>query len=167
MPRKHIPSWTPETRLDETGIPYMDVVLTERFLLPPAALLKIGESVPVTIAELVALSGMPLPEVLSILSECAEVGQDIWLEINDLAEAAGQEGTIILDMRPDIEIDTEPLHESARLFHAQSPQTLLPYLRSLKRVLVLSHSDEHAWSATMSLRKMSIAAWMPRLTQTK
>ena len=163
MSRKQNSLWTHDTRLDAIGIPYIDVVLTERFLLPPEALVKIGEKVPTTIGEIAELSGMPLQEISAVLEECLHIGKDIWLNVSSLSEVAGDEGTIIVDMRPNITFDTNPLHEDAKLFHAQSPQTFLAFLRTMNCVLVLSHSDAHAWSATMSLRKMSISAWMPRL----
>jgi len=157
------PAFDPQTRLDQLGLAYIDVVLTERFLLPPAALQKIGESVPETIGEVADLSGMHPSEVMATLQECLDLSLDLEIEIESLSKESSTEGTVVLDMRPDIEIDSEPLHESARLFHAQNPQQLLPFLRTQSRIFVLSHSAEHAWSAALSLRKHGIKAWLPRI----
>jgi len=159
------PPFDLQTRLDQIGLTHIDVVLTERFLLPPAALRKIGESVPETIAEIAALSGMDPSEVMSTLQECLDLSRDLEIEIDSLSTEAAAEGTVVLDMRPDIEIDSEPLHESARLFHAQNPQQLLPFLRTQSRIFVLSHSAEHAWSAALSLRKHGIKAWLPKIAK--
>lgn len=153
---------TATTRLDAIGLPYIDVILTERFLLPPAALLKIGEKVPTTIGEVVELSGMPLQHVCDVVEECLTVGNNIFLEITSLASAALEDGTIVIDMSPCIDLATPPLHDAARMFHAQNPQQLLPFLRTMNRVLVISKSEDHAWSAAMSLRKMNIKAWLPQ-----
>jgi hypothetical protein len=149
--------------LDTLGFEFLDVILKERFLLPPAELKKIGENVPATLGEVSRLSGMPYEEIYNVLDECLDLGRDIWTDIKDLGEAAGVEGTIIVDMRPDVSFESEPLHESARLFHMQNPSTLLPFLRTCRRVLVISNSEDHAWSAAMALRKMSINAFLPRL----
>jgi hypothetical protein len=153
---------TATTRLDTTGLPYIDVVLTERFLLPPAALLKIGEKIPTTIGEVVELSGMPLQHVCDVIEECLAVGNNIFLDITSLSAAALEDGTIVVDMSPCIDATTPPLHNAARMFHAQNPQQLLPFLRTMNRVLVISTAEDHAWSAAMSLRKMNIKAWLPQ-----
>lgn len=155
-------TWGPETRLDSLGLPFLDVVLTERFLLPPSQLTQMGEEVPNTLGDVARISGMPHDEICCIINECIEIGRDIWIEVQDLAIEASTEGTIVVDMRPNVSFETEPLHESARLFHMQSPATLLPFLRTCKRVLVISHSDGHAWSAAMALRKMSVRAFLPK-----
>ncbi len=156
------PIFSADTRLDATGLVYIDVILTERFLLPPESLLKIGEKVPTTIGEVSELTGRSHEDICEVIEECLEIGRDIWLDVTDLTAAAGEDGTVLVDMRPGVTIETEPLHESARLFHAQNPRVILPFLRSLKRVLVISHSDDHAWSAAMSLRKMGVKAFLPR-----
>ena len=153
---------TSSTRLDQTGLPFLDIVLTERFLLPPAALLKIGEKIPTTIGEVVELSGMPLQHVCDVIEECLAVGNNIFLNITNLDAAALEDGTIVVDMSPCIDHSTPPLHDAARMFHAQNPQQLLPFLRTMNRVLVISKSEDHAWSAAMSLRKMNIKAWLPQ-----
>lgn len=153
---------TSTTRLDATGLPYIDIVLTERFLLPPAALLKIGEKVPTTIGEVIELSGMPFQHVCDVIEECIAIGDNIFLDITSLAAAALEEGTIVVDMSPYMDHLTLPMHDSARMFHAQNPQQWLPFLRTMDRVLVISKSEGHAWSAAMSLRKMNIKAWLPQ-----
>ncbi len=150
----------PDTNLSETGLEFVDVVLTERFLLPPAALRKMGEPVPETLAEIAAMSGLDLAQVVAVVEECLELSQDLYFEAEQLEIAAQLEGTVIVDMRPDISIETEPLHPSARLFHAQSPAHILPFLRSMNRVIVLSDPQSHAWSAALALRKMSIKAFL-------
>jgi hypothetical protein len=81
--------------------------------------------------------------------------------ISDLSAETRKEGVILLDMRPGVTIESEPLHPDARLFHAHNPQTFLPFLRTVNQVFVISHSDAHAWSAAMSLKKMGIAAFIP------
>ena len=156
------PKFTADTKLTETGLVHIDVVLTERFLLPPASLVKIGEKVPTTLGDVSELSGQTLEDICDVIGECIEIGRDIWLQVNDLGAAAAEEGSILVDIRPGVTFETEPLHPSARLFHTENPQVILPFLRALKRVLVISHSDDHAWSAAMSLRKMGIHAWIPR-----
>lgn len=163
MPSKlnHEKNFNPKTPLTDLGLPHVDVVLTERFLLPPEALKKIGEPVPTNLEELSEMSGMPLKDVWAIICECLELDQDLRQPMTDLSAETKKESTILLDMRPGVTIETEPLHPDARLFHAQNPQTFLPFLRTLKRVLVISHSDAHAWSAAMSLKKMGIPAFLP------
>jgi hypothetical protein len=151
----------PKTPLKDLGLPFIDVILTERFLLPPEALRKIGEPVPSTFGELVAMSGMPAKVVWTIICECRDLDRDLRDLVNDLDIETKKEGVILLDMRPGVTLDSEPLHPNARLFHAQNPQTLLPFLRTLKTVYVISHSDDHAWSAAVSLKKMGIAAKIP------
>ncbi len=153
---------TSTTQLDATGLPFIEIVLTERFLLPPDALLKIGEKIPTTIGEIVELSGMPLQYVCDVIQECLTIGNNIFVEIPSLTTAAQMEGTIVVDMSQCLDIHTQPLHDSARMFHAQNPQQLLPFLRTMDRVLVISHTEAHAWSAAMSLRKMDIKAWLPQ-----
>ncbi len=155
-------SLTSTTRLDATGLPYIDIVLTERFLLPPDALLKIGEKIPNTIGDVVELSGMPLQHVCDVIQECLTIGSHMFLDVANLTTAAQEEGTIVIDMSPCLDSDTLPLHDAARLFHAQNPQQLLPFLRTMDRVLVISNTEAHAWSAAMSLRKMDIKAWLPK-----
>jgi hypothetical protein len=162
MPSKQNLGFTSATRLDATGLPYIETVLTERFLLPPGALLKIGKKIPETLGEVAELSGMPLQHVCDVVLECLDTGKNVFLDGLNLSAAAREEGTIIIDMRPCADISTEPLHASARIFHAQNPQQMIPFLRTMHRVLVISDSDAHAWSAAMSLRKMSIKAWQPR-----
>ena len=164
MPSQTSKHWKPETRLDSLGLPFIDVVLTERFLLPPTLLKRAGEETPETLGDVERLTGMPFVEVLAVLNECIQISQDLWLAVDNLDQAANEEGTIILDMRPDVSFETEPLHPSARIFHMHNPSALLPHLRSCAKVLVLSHSESHAWSAAMSLRKMSISAFLPRKT---
>lgn len=165
MPSKlnHEKNLNPKTPLTDLGLPHVDVVLTERFLLPPEALKKIGEPVPTNLGELSEMSGMPLGDVWTIIAECLELDQDLRqpFTITDLLAETKKEGVILLDMRPGVTIDSEPLHPHARLFHAQNPQTFLPFLRTLNRVFVISHSDAHAWSAAMSLKKMGIPAFLP------
>jgi hypothetical protein len=156
--------WTPQTRLDSLGLPYLDVVLTERFLLPPDLLKRAGEEVPETIGDLERLTGMLWIDVCQVLNECLEVGENIWLEVEELNLIASETGTMILDMRPDVSYETEPLHPSAKVFHMHNPSALIPLLRTLSRVLVISDSESHAWSAAMSLRKMNIPAYLPRKT---
>jgi hypothetical protein len=147
-----------DTRLCDTGLRFTDVVLTERFLLPPESLRRIGERVPETLGEIAEMSGIPLAEVLAVIEECFELSADLYLPPGDLAEYTGVEGTVLVDMRPDVTIESEPLHPDARMFHLQSPATMLPYLRSCQKVIVLSAPDSHAWSAAMALRKMKIPA---------
>lgn len=161
MSRKQKSQWKPETRLDATGIPFVDVLLTERFLLPPDALRRIGEKVPETLSEVVDLSGITFDDVTDVIDECLELGEDIYIAF-DLAHAVNHETTILLDMRPNVSYETDPLHSSAKIFHLQNPQSFLPFLRSIEQVIVLSETDAHAWSAAMSLRKMGIKAWVPR-----
>lgn len=157
----------PETLLVDIGLPHLDVVLTERFLLPPEALKKIGEPLPTTLGELSSMSGMPIGEVWAILAECLELDKSLHLEISDLSDEIRKEGVILLDMRPGVTIESEPLHPDARLFHAQNPQTFLPFLRSLRQVIIISHSEAHAWSAAMSLKKMGIPAFIPNANPNK
>jgi len=167
MPSKlnHEKNLNPNTPLADLGLPHVDVVLTERFLLPPEALKKIGEPVPTNLGELSEMSGMPLGDVWAIITECLELDQDLRQPISDLSAEIKKEGIILLDMRPGVTIDSEPLHPDARLFHAQNPQTFLPFLRTLNRVFVISHNDAHAWSAAMSLKKMGIPAFLPARSQ--
>jgi hypothetical protein len=151
----------PRRLLSDLGLPYLDVVLTERFLLPPEALKKIGEPVPTNLGELAEMSGMPLADVWVIINECLELDKNLHRPISDLSAETRKEGVILLDMRPGVTIESEPLHPDARLFHAHNPQTFLPFLRTVNQVFVISHSDAHAWSAAMSLKKMGIAAFIP------
>lgn len=151
----------PQTPLAALGLPYIDVVLTERFLLPPEALRKIGEPVPETLEQLVSASGMPIEEIWAIICECKELDQNLRVEVQDLSEELRKDGVLLLDMRPGVTIESEPMHPSARLFHTQNPQNFLPYLRTLDRVFVLSHSGSHAWSAAVSLKKLGIKAVIP------
>jgi len=163
MPIKQNPAnrFKAELMLKDLGLPFIDVILTERFLLPPTALKKIGEPVPETLGQLATMSGMPPADVMAIIDECLELDRDLRVKVKDLESECLKEGVILLDMRPGIEIDTEPLHADAKLFHAQNIQSFLPYLKTLQKVLVISHSDEHAWSAAVSLKKMGIAAVIP------
>jgi hypothetical protein len=147
-----------ETKLEHLGLPFIDVLLTERFLLPPDLLRRAGEEVPTTVGDLERLSGMPIQDIFAIIDECKELSLDLWLSTADLETIDNKEGTVILDMRPHVTFETDPLHPSARLFHLQNPGTLLPFLKTCTQVIVLSSTAEHAWSAAISLRKMGINA---------
>jgi hypothetical protein len=150
------------TKLSDLGLPHIDVVLTERFLLPPEALKKIGSPIPEDLGDIVKMSGMPFAEVVTVIEECLSLDKDLRLQIKSLEEEVKKPGVILLDMRPGVDLLTEPLHPDARLFHTQNIQSFLPYLRSLERVLIISESDEHAWSAAASLKKLGIRAVLPR-----
>ena len=147
-----------QTKLSETGLEFIDVVLTERFLLPPDALRKIGEPVPETLGEVAAMSGLKVPEVIAVVEESLELSRDLYIDIEDLQLAATEPNTVIVDMRPNVSFETEPLHPDAKMFHMQKPAQMLPFLRSMSRVIVLSEPQSHAWSAALSLRKMNIKA---------
>lgn len=162
MKQKNAKLWSPDTRLDSLGLPFLDVVLGERFLLPTKMLEQIGEKTPETIGDIERLAGMPVEEICEVLRECIELNRDIWIDAHDLEQEAQVEGTVILDMRPDVSYESDPLHPSARLFHLHNPTSFLPFLRTCQRVIVVSHGDDHAWSAAMSLRKMAVPAFLPR-----
>ena len=151
----------PKTLLQDLGLPFVDVVLTERFLLPPEALKKIGESVPSTLEDVSKLSGMSLQEVWTIVRECIDLDKNLHRAQVDLTLETKKQGVLLIDMRPGVDIDTEPLHPAARLFHCQNPQSFLPFLRTLEKVYVISFSDAHAWSAAVSLKKMGINTCIP------
>lgn len=149
------------TKLSDLGLPHIDVVLTERFLLPPKALKKIGATIPEDLGDISKMSGMPFVEVVKIVEECLALDKDLRLHIQSLDEEVKKPGVILLDMRPGVDLLTEPLHPEARLFHTQNIQSFLPYLKSLDCVLIISESDEHAWSAAASLKKLGIRAAIP------
>ncbi len=149
------------TKLSDLGLPHVDVVLTERFLLPPQALKKMGSPVPENLGDIVQMSGMSFADVSVIIEECLALDKDLRIQIQSLDEEAEKPGVILLDVRPGVDLFTEPLHPQARLFHAQNIQNFLPFLKSLERVLVISESDEHAWSAAASLKKLGIRAVLP------
>lgn len=151
----------PQKALEDLGLPFMDVILTERFLLPPEALSKIGEPIPKTLQDVSTLTGMPLEEVWSVLCDCLELDKNLDRVHVDLTVEAAKEGVLLVDMRPGVDLETEPLHPDARLFHNQNPQTFLPFLRTLDKVYVISGSDAHAWSAAVSLKKMGVTACIP------
>jgi hypothetical protein len=146
------------TKLSEVGLEFTDVVLTERFLLPPDSLLKIGEKVPETFDEIAAMSGISVQDVIEVVKECLELSKNIYLADSELNLLIENGSAVIVDMRPDVDFETEPLHPSAKLFHLQSPQTMLPFLRSQDCVVVMSEPASHAWSAALALRKMKIPA---------
>ncbi len=157
------PVFDGRTKLSSTGLEFVDVVLTERFLLPPVALRKMGESVPETLADVAVMSGMDLDNVIEVVRECLALSQDLYFEMGDLQTLVEQDGAMILDMRPEVTFETEPLHPAAKIFHMQNPAQMLPFLRSLNQVIVLSEPASHAWSAALALRKMQIKAflWKP------
>jgi hypothetical protein len=151
------------TKLADLGLPHMNVVLTERYLLPPEALRKIGAPMPEDLGDIATLSGMPFEDVVAIIEECLTLDKDLRIAINSLDEETKKPGVILLDMRPGVDLMTEPLHPNARLFHCQNMQNFLPFLKTLDRVLIMSESDEHAWSAAASLKKLGIRAALPMI----
>ena len=151
-----------DTMLRATGLEFVEVVLTERFLLPPAALRRIGEPVPETLGEIATMSGMDLAAVVAVVEECLALCRNLYLVAENFEEIIRDEGTVLVDMRPDVSIETEPLHPAAKLFHLQNPSQMLPFLRSMSRVIVLSDPLAHAWSAALALRKMNIKAFLYR-----
>jgi rhodanese-related sulfurtransferase len=152
------------TKLSDLGLPHIDVILTERFLLPPEALKKIGSPVPEDLGDLVQMSGMPFLDVLVIIEECLALDKDLRIQIRSLDEEAKKPGVILLDVRPGVDLFSDPLHPDARLFHTQNIQSFLPFLKSLERVVVISESDGHAWSAAASLKKLGIRAVLPMIS---
>lgn len=147
------------TRLDQIPLPFMDVVLGERFLLPVESLQRFQMPIPQTIADIVESSGLPLENVLNIFHECLTLNQDIWLDAK-IDDFVGEEQTWIIDMRPMIGFDVDPLHPDARIFHHGNQGQQLELMRTMKKVIVLSTPASHAWSAAMSLRQMKVPAFL-------
>lgn len=148
-----------DTRLDQIPLPFMDVVLGERFLLPLDSLRRFQMPIPQTIADIVELSGLPVNNVTAILHECLELNQDIWLD-GKIEDFVGGDQTWIVDMRPMVGFDVDPLHPDARIFHHGNQAQQLELMRTMKKVIVLSTPASHAWSAAMSLRQMKVPAFI-------
>lgn len=148
-----------DTALTEIPLPFMDVVLTERFLLPPDSFKRFQMPLPKTVFDVSEVSGLPVGRVVEILNECVDLNQKIWLQI-PLDEAAAQDRTWIVDMRPMVDYDVDPLHPAARIFHHGNQAHQLELMRTLDKVIVLSATDAHAWSATMALRQMGVNAFL-------
>ena len=149
-------------RLDAIGLPFMDLILAERFLLPPESLKRFGMAVPETVAELCDATGMDLAHVNKILQDCVTHNQDLWLGGCDLDSIAAKDDAWIVDMRPGVSHDEEPLHPAARIFHLGNQAAQLGIMRTLNQVIVLSHSEGHAWSAAMGLRSMGVRSFVVR-----
>ena len=152
-------SLLPSTKLSELGLPFLEIVLAEKFLLPPESLKRFGMPVPLTISELAEASGMPLDEVIKIVLECLDLNEKIWLG-GVLADYFARPNMWVVDMRPYVTFECEPLHADARIFHLGNPAAQLEIMRTLEGVVVLSKSIAHAWSAAMSLRCMGITAYV-------
>ena len=148
------------TRLASLGLPHMDLILAERFLLPPESLRRFNMAVPETVSDLMDSTGMNLKEIERILVECHNLNADIALSGMDLDQLAQDSETWIMDMRPGVTIDDDPLHPAARLFHLGNQAGQLAVMRTLSRIVVLSHSSGHAWSAAMGLRSMGVRAFV-------
>lgn len=155
----------PNTPLIQLGLPHLDVVLAERFLLPPDSLRRFNMPIPQTIEDLCEASGMPLDEVSSILSECLALDKQVWLS-GDIEEFTDRDGTWLVDMRPNVDYDMDPIHPKARIFHHGNQVAQLQLMRELKCVIVLSGSEAHAWSAAMALRSMNVPAFVLRVKAT-
>lgn len=152
-------TWTAETPLKDLAIPFMDAVLTERFLLPPDSFRRFQMHVPETVAEVAEASGMTTEDVLKVLKECVELNQLIWLT-GPIDTYLGQSDIWIIDMRPLVDFDAEPLHPNARIFHHGHQAHQLELMRTFAKVIVLSSTPAHTWSAAMSLRQMGIKAFL-------
>lgn len=150
---------TADTKLEEISLPYWDVVLAERFLLPPDSLKRFQIKSPETLGELEDATGIPLNEITSILEECLTLDSVLWLA-GEIEDYTNKEDTWIVDMRRMVTHETEPLHDAARLFHLGSPAAQLAYMRTLQRVIVLDEKPSKAWSSAMSLRSMGVPAFV-------
>ena len=147
------------TALNDIPLPFMDVVLAERFLLPAESLKRFHMPVPQSIQEVADLSGLPVEHIIKVFEECLSIDKLIWLS-GTADDFAGKEGTWIVDMRPMVGYDVDPLHPSARIFHHGNQAQQLELMRRLDRIIVLSAPSSHAWSAAMALRLMSIKSFL-------
>ena len=152
-------SWTAQTHLKDIPLPFMDIVLTERFLLPPDSFKRFQMPVPETVAEVAEASGIGIQEVLKILQECMELNQTIWLQ-GPIETYLSEPNIWIIDMRALVDFDAEPLHPRARIFQHGNQAHQLEMMRTFDKVIVLSGTPAHAWSAAMSLRQMNIKAYL-------
>lgn len=149
----------PHIKLNDLGLPFIDVVLSERFLLPAQSLTRFGVAPPQTISELCEVSGMPFQEVSQILNDCLAFNMEIWLE-GSLDDYLHQESVWVCDMRPQVDYSSEPLHPAARMFHLGNPTAQLALMRNLSKVIVLRETPAYAWSAAMALRGMGVASFV-------
>jgi hypothetical protein len=150
-------NWSESTSLSQLNLPFFEVVLAERFLLPSESLRRFNLPVPTTLGELCEASGMPMTHVVKVIKECIAIDQDVWSDAA-LEDFLDVENRWIVDMRPGLDLDAEALHPRARIFHHGNPAAQLDIMRSMDQILVLSKPLEHAWSAAMSLRQMGVRA---------
>lgn len=147
------------TALKDIPLPFMEIVLSERFLLPPESLQRFQMSPPETIQDVSDLSGLSIANIAKILRECMEINETIWLNgtIDDFVDL---DRTWVVDMRPMVGYDVDPLHPAARIFHHGNQAQQLELMRTLERVIILSATEAHAWSAAMALRLMGIHSFL-------
>jgi hypothetical protein len=151
------------TKLTDLSLPYIDVILHERFLLPPKEMKRLGLDIPQTIGDLVDQAGTNLESVKNILQECMTLSKGIILDIPLAKVSDVQETEWILDVRPNVDFDSEPLHPNGRIFHLGNRMAQIEIMKTLHRVIVISDEPGHAWSAAMALRKEGVSAYVCRV----
>jgi hypothetical protein len=150
---------SPDSRLADLQLPFIDALLTEKFLLPTESLIRFNIKPPETLQDISDLSGIAVDQVLSTIRKCVEIDQLIWID-GILDEYAGLDNVWIMDMRPGIAPEDEPLHKNARIFHHGNQSVQVELMRTLSKVIVLNSSKEKAWSSTMALRELGINSFV-------
>lgn len=131
-------------------------MLDEIFAVPPPAIFPEAPR-PRTVAELAAMAGMGLAEVIARLEALRRMSHEIEIDCEELKGLLdqGQEGMILLDVREDWEFEICKIAGSVRL-GALRFEELLPRLKAAPLVVTICHHGMRSYSAAMYLRQNGV-----------
>lgn len=140
MSREKIQPINKASRLQALGLPHLEMILQELFLVPPAFF---GASLPedATIADLITYSGIKEDEVLRQLRQLQVWTRSIWISLEELQKLHKEQSSQIVVFN----IDDEPIEQVSIFARQLDPSTFseeLEQAKLLHQILVIASADE-------------------------
>jgi len=150
--KAHLP---PDCKLDQLGIPYLDLVLEEVFLVPAGKTLA-GL---VTLADLAQFCGREVARVASQVQGIQALSQGITISASELAAALrSSPRLVLLDLRQANEFAGGSIAGARRLAELDLPVFLADCRERKDGLVTLCQDGSRAFSAAMYLRSHGFAA---------
>ncbi len=150
-----------QSKLDEWRVPYLDVVILERFsVLPPSFFDPQQSAANWTVEELAEKAGESPATIIKELDQMQDLAANIEISVDELARSRQENGLfpvnwVLLDVRERWEFDTAKIQESILMADQSFPE-LLPALRSAAAVICICHHGIRSFSAAMFLRQQGV-----------
>jgi hypothetical protein len=146
------------TKLQELSLPYLEVILEEIFLMPPAFLGGERLDEGATIGDLVAYSGIKEDEVKRRLRQLVSWSAGIMLSVERVKQlhVADPNDVVVLDIRNDIS-SADRMLDCAVPLRAEDFESLFCECKAANKTLViLAESSSRAFSAALYCKEQGL-----------